>query len=121
MKPLGQWTLEECVETCAKMSDCEDCLLESLCGKGIDVWEPEQRFTKKEFSAMQTLSKLGIRYLARDPVGELIWFKNMPVKDVGGWLSSGDCGTLPREYFQQVQWSDEKPLDINKAALKAER
>lgn len=120
MKPLEQWTLRECVDICADTNDCEDCLLEPLCGKSIDRWEPEQRFTQKELEAMRTLSKLGINYLARDSVGTLIWFQNAPIKDVGGWgwIADGDCGTLPREYFKLVQWSDDEPLEI-KAMLES--
>lgn len=50
-------------------------------------------------------------WLARDKDGELIMYEKEPLKDklaeqwtLGGWL-----GFLPKNWFTEVQWSDEVP------------
>jgi len=116
MKPVEQWTLKECVDMC-RVSDCEDCLLEELCGKGVDRWELPMRFTKKELDALGSFSKIGINYLARDKEGVLYWYRDKPVKRTSSWATTGKSGSLPADRFLLVQWEDEEPLDI-RAELK---
>ena len=56
-------------------------------------------------------------WLARDKDGELAMYENKPFKDKRaeqwipvGWF--GWCEFLPKNWFPEVQWSDEKPTKV---------
>lgn len=53
-------------------------------------------------------------WLARDKDGELYLYEKKPFKDelAEQWTLGGDCEFMPKNFFQEVQWTDEEPTKV---------
>lgn len=53
-------------------------------------------------------------WLARDKDGELYLYEKKPFKDelAEQWTLGGYCEFMPKNFFQEVQWTDEEPTKV---------
>ena len=53
-------------------------------------------------------------WVARDKDGELAMYKNKPFKDERAeqWSLGGWWDFLPKNWFPEVQWSDDEPTKV---------
>ena len=53
-------------------------------------------------------------WISRDKDGDLVMYEDKPFKDklAGQWAFGGWFEVLPKDWFPEVQWSDEEPTKV---------
>lgn len=71
---------------------------------------------------LMVLKRQGYRYIARAEHGELRAYKEKPMKYINFWHVFGELPhPIDQQNFEDVEWSDQKPLEIVKEIRKVQK